>query len=531
MLRFNDSRIAPTLLATIACALAARAQSPAAAAPAESREVFHHEHILGTSLRIEVRAGKAESAAAEKKVLAEIERLRMILSDYDNSSEIVKLKKATAPAPASVELREVLAAAAKWMDTTKGVFNPGIGLLVNLWRDAAKRGKAPSDDELKAAIAKLKMELWTVDDKAGTAKWNTDLPITLDAIAKGYIVERAALAATEGAGDGLFVEIGGDLRTTGETTFVVSVANPQTPADNTKPICKVYVRNAALATSGGYARGFDINGKHYSHILDPRTGRPVENVLQATVIARDAVTADAVATILNILPPKEGVELVDSLDRAACLIIDKDGKLYPSRDWKHYLDPSYEMVAPVASAWPGGGEVKIQFDIAQPKQNNNSEGGGREGGPREGGPREGGGREGRGKKGGYRRPYVAVWAENAEGKAVRTLTLWVQKPKWIPDLTHWSKLYNNRRGDVEAVTRATRAPGHYEMSWDGRDDAGNAVPFGKYTIYVEAVREHGTYQIMKQDVSIDGKPFSFTMPGGVELASGKVMFTKPEKKP
>ncbi|MBI3820325.1 MAG: DUF2271 domain-containing protein [Planctomycetes bacterium] len=468
--------------------------SPATSQPA----IFDHEHILGTSLHLEVRADAARAREVETKILAEIERMRGILSTYDPNSEINKLKNAQGPVAVSPELRDVVAACEKWRAASKGAFHPGVAILTDLWRAAEKAGKPPADKDLADAVAKLKTAMWKIDAEKGAVTSLTSLPFTVDALAKGYIIEKAAANA---AGGGLLLEIGGDLRATGTAAFTVAIVNPKTPAENTKPICKVNITNAALATSGGYARGFDIQGKHYSHIFDPRTGRPVEDVLQATVIARDATTADALATILNILKPAEGLALVEQTPGAACLIIDSTEKQYKSREWSKYAAGDGEAAS--ASAWKGGGELAVELDIQQPETAQN-----------------------KGKKGGYRRPYVAVWVETPDETPVKTLCLWMQKPKWIEDLKRWSHFYKSRRDDVQTVTRATRAPGHYELTWDGRNDAGDAVPFGKYTIYVEAAREHGTYQIMKKDVTVDGKTFQFELDGGVEIKSGKVSFRK-----
>jgi hypothetical protein len=112
---------------------------------------------------------------------------------------------------------------------------------------------------------------------------------------------------------------------------------------------------------------------------------------------------------------------------------------------------------------------------------------------------------------------------------VRTLALWVEQPRWIPDLRRWSRLYSRREQDVSAVTRATRAPGKYELAWDGRDDAGGAVSKGRYTLHLEVVREHGTYQWMSCEFALDGKEFTRALEGaGIEVKSASISY-RPQK--
>ncbi|RYG68002.1 DUF2271 domain-containing protein, partial [bacterium] len=118
---------------------------------------------------------------------------------------------------------------------------------------------------------------------------------------------------------------------------------------------------------------------------------------------------------------------------------------------------------------------------------------------------------------------------------VRTLSLWVQTdrrgPKWIPDLRRWWRDAQTpvqaQGGDLVAtVSSATRNPGKYTVVWDGKTDKGAPVDQGEYTVFIEAAREHGTYQLVTQAVKIGNRPFRAKYAGNIELAEGLIEFRK-----
>jgi hypothetical protein len=117
----------------------------------------------------------------------------------------------------------------------------------------------------------------------------------------------------------------------------------------------------------------------------------------------------------------------------------------------------------------------------------------------------------------YNRPYVAVWIEDAAGKSVRTLALWADAgrgSRWIPDLTRW---FGANSALVSTVSSATRNPGQYSLAWDGKNDKKASVTQGDYFVCIEAAREHGSYQLIRQKVTIGTKAFTATLPGNLEI--------------
>src|SRR6185295_17233950 len=100
----------------------------------------------------------------------------------------------------------------------------------------------------------------------------------------------------------------------------VQITDPFADADNAPPVARIIVRDKAVATSGGYRRGVRIGGRWYSHIVDPRSGIPVEHIASSTAIADRAADADALATIFNVLPVEESLRLAEKTPGVACLL-------------------------------------------------------------------------------------------------------------------------------------------------------------------------------------------------------------------
>ncbi|WP_406696510.1 DUF2271 domain-containing protein [Singulisphaera sp. Ch08] len=134
-----------------------------------------------------------------------------------------------------------------------------------------------------------------------------------------------------------------------------------------------------------------------------------------------------------------------------------------------------------------------------------------------------------------RRPYVAIWVEDKDRLAVRTLMLSVQAnapgPRWIPDLKHWYQADQVRKlvdkvDLVETISRATRPAGNYKVIWNGKDDRGASLPAGTYTIAIEVAREHGTHQIIRKELILANEPIVEELKGNVELKSASIEYRR-----
>ena len=218
---------------------------------------FHHENILGTSLDLQVSTTDAgQATAAETSVLAEIERLRKILSSYDPESELSRLNAATAPMACSREMLNVLTSYDLWQSKSKGAYSGHISELAGLWSKAEKVGTAPSPAELQAVLTSLAAPGWQIDPATrSVTRLSPPQSLNLNSLGKGYIVTKAAIAARMAVPGvtGLLVNIGGDLSASGRppdgSSWEIGVSDPKRSEDNTPPLTKLHLVDRAVSTS------------------------------------------------------------------------------------------------------------------------------------------------------------------------------------------------------------------------------------------------------------------------------------------
>jgi len=479
--------------------------SSASAQSSPSIHVFHHENVLGTSLELKVRSSSdSQARKAEAAVLNEIDRENRILSAWSSTSEFSRWSRTHDVAVhVSPELFEVLGLFDQWREQTNGALDASAETAVRTWKLAAVENRTPNDVELQKAVAVMQRPHWKLNLVHRTATHLDDAPIALNSFAKSYISDHAANAALASGATGVLVNIGGDIVIRGAITERVAITDPRAQAENDEPMDLVRLSNRTIATSGDYRRGFDVHGVHYSHIIDPRTGEPAESVLSSTVIASDPSTAGALATAFSVMSPEQSTAVAKAMKNVDYLLVMRDGRTITSPNWSARELPRLTAAAyaPAKKAAPSL-DLLINLELARLDD-----------------PR-------------YRRPYVAVWVEDADHFPVRTLALWFQKPRWLPDLKSWyhaDQVRNLAEGtDISTtVSSATRSPGKYTLRWDGKDNAGNPVKPGKYTVLVEAAREHGTYGLIKQEITWDGKtPAQFTATGNKEIASATFEYGK-----
>lgn len=470
---------------------------------------FFHENVLGTSLELRINSpSEVVAERAEGLVLSELDRLSHIFSTYDSTSEFSELLRRPVgqTVAVSAELFEVLKRSDDWQQISNGAFNPAAELLSREWRSSEQAGTLPTSARLAKLSQQISEPHWKLNATGFNVIRKSDFPLSLNAIAKGAILDFAAayLLATSPEVSGVMINIGGDILVVGDMHTDVSIANPHTDVIGGRALQTLPLYRRAVATSGSSERFYEIHGQRYSHLIDARTGQTVAHSASATVIAEDAATADAVATIVGVLPITEGLALVNELPGVDCLLVSANGVVSTSSAWPIVDEKPAAKKTDADAKDETGHLMKIDFEISKAADARR-----------------------------YRRPYVAVWVEDKDGFPVKTLSLFLMKnnpgPRWHRDLRRWYKDDQLRSlvdetSLIDTVSKPTRNPGNYKIEWDGRDNDGKLLKAGEYTLLFEAAREHGTYQLIKQKFEFGGEDFSEKLKGNVEIGSASVSY-------
>lgn len=281
--------------------------------------------MMGVPWTVTVFAPDGAGAAAEA-ALDEVARLDGVLSDYDPESELSRLSAAAPtdkPIPLSPDLGTVLARAVEIRTASGGAFDPTVGPLTTLWRQARRSGRMPLPDRLAAARAAVGPEALVVEGNPPTARLTRPgMRLDLGGIGMGYAIDRAlSLLAGRGIAAAL-VDASGDIGASGpppgDDGWKVAVAALDPRQDGSETL---RLAHAAVTTSGDAFQAVEIDGRRYSHIVDPRTGLGVPGPAAVTVIGRDAITADAVATAASVLGPVAGSAFVAGLAGCAARFV------------------------------------------------------------------------------------------------------------------------------------------------------------------------------------------------------------------
>ena len=481
-------------------ALLAGAAAGALSAPvvAEARTV-RLDHVLGTSLDMTaVGADQAAADAAFAAALQEIDRLDAVLSGWRGDSELATLNTAR-EWRASPDLYAVVEAAEAWRATSGGAFDGRLGRIEALWRTGEADGAAPAPASLRHAAAAL--EPVGLDPETRLIRRPEAVSFALDGLAKGYVVDAALEAGRRAAAGlkGLMIDIGGDIAFWGAAPSAggwrVGAADPARP--DAAPALPP-ARQGAVATSGRGVRDREIDGRRYSALLSPATGQSC-STLSVTAFAPRAMDADALATALAVLSPAEGMALVARRPGTEALIVDADGGRHASPGWSGFAAEPPRLIRAAAPAdgggWPSGFAVTVDYElpkVAKPP---------------------------------VYAPYVTIWITDESNSPVRQLLLLGDDQNYIDqNYIWWRRVGRSAPTVVDAVSRPTRKAGRHSVVWDGKDNNGRPVAQGRYTIHVEAVREHGGHSYQTIQVQLGSQPVQAGAEGSDELGATRVRY-------
>jgi thiamine biosynthesis lipoprotein len=271
---------------------------------------------------------------AVDRAYAEMERLIDLLNRFDSASAVGVLNSEGRLSGAPPELIGLLERSASIFEISGGAFDITVQPLVDLLHasDSADEGQPVEAGAWRDALARVGADALRVS--GGSVSLDRDgMGVTLDGIAKGYIVDVMAAVLESHGIDRYLIDAGGDIRASGLREdglgWTVAVRDPR--HGGVLPGA-LRLTTGAVATSGGYEARFDPDGT-WHHIVSARTGRSPTDVLSVTVAGPNVYASDALATAALLMSPGEGVRFIDSLPGFECLVIDAGGRTTRSAGW------------------------------------------------------------------------------------------------------------------------------------------------------------------------------------------------------
>ena len=286
---------------------------------------------MGTSYRIVVseQYGLPDLAPIETEITQKLEALENQMSTWRPDSELSRFNASDSTDwfSVSADTVHVVSEAKRFWKISEGAFDPTVAPLIKLWHFAEEPGEPalPSDSTIEQARSRTGFDQIEVrTEPPALRKLKSELQLNLSAIAKGYAVDVISDLLAERDCANHLVEIGGEMRSRGRkydgSSWRAGIEKPD--AVPRKLYASLALDNRAIATSGDYRNYFEVDGKRYSHTIDPTTGRPVvHNLASVSVLAEDCLTADAVATAIEVLGPDRGLQFAEQHGIPALLVI------------------------------------------------------------------------------------------------------------------------------------------------------------------------------------------------------------------
>ncbi|MFQ5712624.1 MAG: FAD:protein FMN transferase [Candidatus Scalinduaceae bacterium] len=277
---------------------------------------------------------KAEKAFND--VFKEINRLDYLMSNYKEESELSRVNKNAASEPTTCdnELAYVIEQSLQYSDITDGAFDITIGPLMKKWGFFKGQGKVPGKEDLESVLESVSYKNIIIEEEIKKSLFrgpsivktvsfkNPGTQIDLGGIGKGYAVDMATRILKGNGIRSALINFAGNIYAygtpPGKESWVIGLQHPRKSEDI---LNSFEVKDKAVSTSGDYEKFFILDGKRYSHIIDPRTGNPVKEIVSVTIVADTATRADALSTGVFVLGLDKGMELIENLPDVEGIIV------------------------------------------------------------------------------------------------------------------------------------------------------------------------------------------------------------------
>ncbi|MDF1644308.1 MAG: FAD:protein FMN transferase [Pseudomonadales bacterium] len=290
---------------------------------------------MGTRYQIKIAdlPREIEQTYIENQIFTTLDQVDKLMSTYKPNSDVTRFNRAAIDESVIIDKQtlEVIQLSKLIYTLSNGAFDITVSPIVQLWGFGPefKQNKLPSANDIQRALDKVGFDKIQITDNPPALEKLQDVEIDLSAIAKGYGVDQVAKLLDTHNIENYLVEVGGEIRVKGTNRagqrWRIGIETPSVIRSGARQA--IAIDNASIATSGDYRNFFEVEGKRYSHTINPLTGKPVEhNLASVTVVSRSCAEADALATAMSVLGPKRGFELaVESKLAAYFLVRENDG--------------------------------------------------------------------------------------------------------------------------------------------------------------------------------------------------------------
>ena len=274
---------------------------------------------------------------AIEQAITEVKRIEELLSTFKTSSQANEINDQAGIKPVKVdrEVLQLISRANKISAITDGAFDITYGSIdKSLWNFDLKMTSLPDQETALKTVDLINYHHVLINDEECTVMLkNKGMRIGFGGIGKGYAADKAKQILQNLSIKSGIVNAAGDLITWGEqlngSAWTIGIADPE---QSNRPFSSLNISNMAIATSGNYEKFVIIDGKRYSHTIDPKTGLPVSGIKSVSIICPSAELADALATPVVVMGVKVGLNLINQLKHVECVIIDDHDKLYTSKN-------------------------------------------------------------------------------------------------------------------------------------------------------------------------------------------------------
>ncbi len=294
--------------------------------------------LMGNRFEFTVIAGhEQEGNAAIDAAIKEVQRIEYLLTTFSDLSQtsLINANAGLRPVKVDEEVISLIERSIKISEITDGAFDITYGSIdKRLWNFDQGMTSLPDEETALKSVGLIDYRNVIIDKKQSTVLLkNKGMRIGFGGIGKGYAADRAKLVLQQMGIKSGIVNAAGDLITWGTqiggNAWTVGIADPE---QTDRPFSALKISDMAIATSGSYEKYVTINGKRYSHTIDPKTGLPVSGVKSVSIICPSAELADALATPVVVMGAKVGLELINQIKQVACIVIDDDDRVFTTKN-------------------------------------------------------------------------------------------------------------------------------------------------------------------------------------------------------